>query len=130
MKDCLIQIPLNAPLDYHMSGKFEAPSDDWMHEDFDLTDFELIIMTENVLYIEYNHTPFTVHQNEYLLLPPLAAPGNRRKGLKASNCSFYWIHFSSCAPYTLLQPDAAKETNSDSTSIRIPIQALRQTQPS
>lgn len=53
MKDCLIQIPLNAPLDYHMSGKFEAPSDDWMHEDFDLTDFELIIMTENVLYIEY-----------------------------------------------------------------------------
>ncbi len=23
MKDCLIQIPLNAPLDYHMSGKFE-----------------------------------------------------------------------------------------------------------
>ena len=78
MKDCLIQIPLNAPLDYHMSGKFEAPSDDWMHEDFDLTDFELIIMTENVLYIEYNHTPFTVHQNEYLLLPPLAAPGNRR----------------------------------------------------
>lgn len=48
MKDCLIQIPLNTPLDYHMSGKFEAPSDDWMHEDFDLTDFELIIMTENV----------------------------------------------------------------------------------
>lgn len=107
-----------------MSGKFEAPSDDWMHEDFDLTDFELIIMTENVLYIEYNHTPFTVHPNEYLLLPPLAAPGNRRKGLKASNCSFYWIHFSSCAPYTLLQPDAAKETNSDSTSIRIPIQGI------
>lgn len=64
MKDCLIQIPLNAPLDYHMSGKFEAPSDDWMHEDFDLTDFELIIMTENVLYIEYNHTPFTVHPNQ------------------------------------------------------------------
>lgn len=124
MKDCLIQIPPNTPLDYHMSGKFEAPSDDWMHEDFDLTDFELIIMTENVLYIEYNHTPFTVHPNEYLLLPPLAAPGNRRKGLKASNCSFYWIHFLSCAPYTLLQPDAAKETNSDSTSIRIPIQGI------
>lgn len=113
MKDCLIQIPLNAPLDYHMSGKFEAPSDDWMHEDFDLTDFELIIMTENVLYIEYNHTPFTVHPNEYLLLPPLAAPGNRRKGLKASNCSFYWIHFSSCAPYTLLQPDAILKSKID-----------------
>lgn len=32
--------------------------------------------------------------------------------------------FSSCAPYTLLQPDAAKETNSDSTSIRIPIQGI------
>lgn len=58
MKDCLIQIPLNTPLDYHMSGKFEAPSDDWMHEDFDLTDFELIIMTENVLYIEYNSYSF------------------------------------------------------------------------
>lgn len=112
------------PLDYHMSGKFEAPSDIWMHEDFDLTDFELILMTDDVLYLEYNHIPFTVHPGEYLLLPPLAAPDNRRKGLKASNCSFYWIHFSSCAPYTLLQPDAAKETNSDSTSIRIPIQDI------
>lgn len=107
-----------------MSGKFEAPSDIWMHEDFDLTDFELILMTDDVLYLEYNHIPFTVHPGEYLLLPPLAAPDNRRKGLKASNCSFYWIHFSSCAPYTLLQPDAAKETNSDSTSIRIPIQGI------
>ena len=124
MKNSLIQIPLNAPLDYHMSGKFEAPSDIWMHEDFDLTDFELILMTDDVLYLEYNHIPFTVHPSEYLLLPPLAAPDNRRKGLKASNCSFYWIHFSSCAPYTLLQPDAAKETNSDSTSIRIPIQGI------
>ena len=112
------------PLDYHMSGKFEAPSDIWMHEDFDLTDFELILMTDDVLYLEYNHIPFTVHPGEYLLLPPLAAPDNRRKGLKASNCSFYWIHFSSYAPYTLLQPDAAKETNSDSTSIRIPIQGI------
>lgn len=124
MKDCLIQIPLNAPLDYHMSGKFEAPSDDWMHEDFDLTDFELIIMTENVLYIEYNPIKRTI--------------GSLQTFAPVTWCSKWWekqifilmyskrsmIHFSSCAPYTLLQPDAAKETNSDSTSIRIPIQGI------
>lgn len=126
MKNSLIQIPLNAPLVYHMSGKFEAPSDSWMHEDFDLTDFELILMTDDVLYLEYNHVPFTVHPGEYLLLPPFPAPDNRRKGLKASNCSFYWIHFSSCAPHALLSSDAfmqanektVKATKSDTTNTR------------
>lgn len=123
------------PLDYHMSGKFEAPSDIWMHEDFDLTDFELILMTDDVLYLEYNHIPFTVHPGEYLLLPPFPAPNNRRKGLKASNCSFYWIHFSSCAPHTLLSADkiikmAEKSNDTNTTdnlgtetnSICIPVQ--------
>lgn len=135
MKNSLIQIPLNAPLDYHRSGKFEAPSDSWMHEDFDLTDFELILMTDDVLYLEYNHIPFTVHPGEYLLLPPFPAPNNRRKGLKASNCSFYWIHFSSCAPHTLLSSDKiikmaekSNDTNTtdnlgaDTNSICIPVQ--------
>ncbi len=127
MKNSLIQIPLNAPLDYHMSGKFEAPSDSWMHEDFDLTDFELILMTDDILYLEYNHIPFTVHPGEYLLLPPFPAPDNRRKGLKASNCSFYWIHFSSCAPHTLLPPGPPSDTinqgdEKDASSICIPVQ--------
>ena len=135
MKNSLIQIPLNAPLNYHMSGKFEAPSDSWMHEDFDLSDFELILMTDDVLYLEYNHIPFTVHPGEYLLLPPFPAPNNRRKGLKASNCSFYWIHFSSCAPHTLLSSDKiikmaekSNDTNTtdnlgaDTNSICIPVQ--------
>lgn len=130
MKDCLIQIPLNAPLDYHMSGKFEAPSDDWMHEDFDLTDFELIIMTENVLYIEYNHTPFTVHPNEYLLLPPLAAPGNRRKGLKASIVRFIGFIFRHVLliPYCNQMP--LKKRILILPQFVFPFRALRQTQPS
>lgn len=129
MKNSLIQLPLNAPLDYHMSGKFEAPSGSWMHEDFDLTDFELILMTDDILYLEYNHIPFTVHPGEYLLLPPFPAPDNRRKGLKASNCSFYWIHFSSCAPHTLLPPCTTSDTinqmnEKEANSICIPVQGI------
>lgn len=134
MRNSLIQIPLNAPLDYHRCGKFEAPSDSWIHEDFDLTDFELILMTDGVLYLEYNHIPFTVHTGEYLLLPPLPAPDNRRKGFKPSDCSFYWIHFSACAPYVLrtLDPESAADasyatpkgyscTSTDADSVCIPV---------
>lgn len=104
MKDSFVEIPLKSPLSYHMSGKFEALSSNWIHEDFDLTDFELILMTDGILYLEYNHTPFTVREGEYLLLPPVDAPDNRRKGFRESDCSFYWIHFITASPHRIFTP--------------------------
>lgn len=132
MKDFFMQISLASPLIYHMSGKFEAPSESWIHKDFDLTDFELIIMTSGTLYIEYNNTPFAVHTGEYLLLPPLPAPDNRRRGVKPSFCSFYWIHFMSSAPHQLFAPPPKEKASkysetsldvSGKNSIRLPLYA-------
>jgi AraC family transcriptional regulator of arabinose operon len=82
------------PMNYVMTGKFEAPSPNWVHEDFPLTDYELFVVTKDTLYISYNGEPFTINEGEFLLLPPLPPPNNRRKGIRPSHCSFYWLHFS------------------------------------
>lgn len=74
-----------------MTGKFEAPSPEWKHQTFQLTDYELIVMTEGTLYLNYNNENFTVKRGEYLLLPPSSS---FRQGFKPSYCAFYWLHFS------------------------------------
>ena len=55
---------------YIMTGKFKAPSSEWKHQNFQLTDYELIVMTEGTLYLNYNSENFIVKNGEYLLLPP------------------------------------------------------------
>lgn len=88
------QFDISYPVNYELTGKFEAPSENWIHEDFPLIDFELFVVTQGTLYISYKQTKYTVNEGEYLLLPPSPPPDNRRKGYKPSNCSFYWLHFS------------------------------------
>jgi len=82
------------PVNYILTGKFEAPSPEWSHENFPLNDYELFVITKDTLYISYNQKQYQVTEGEYLLLPPLPSPGNRRVGFRSSNCSFYWLHFS------------------------------------
>lgn len=89
------EFPIDHPLEYILTGKFEASSPSWVHEDFPLIDYELIIITEGTLYLSYHGVEYTVKNGEYLLLPPLAPPGNRRRGFRPSPCSFYWLHFTS-----------------------------------
>lgn len=81
------------PISYHYTGKFESPSANWVHANFNLTDYELFVMTKGTLYLAYNNENFVVHENEMLLLPPLPEPYNRRYGYQPSDCSFYWLHF-------------------------------------
>lgn len=128
-KTSLFDIPMHTPLVYHMTGKFEAPDDHWQHQDFDLTDFELIIMTEGVLYMGYRNQHYEVHSDEYLLLPPAEAPDNRRIGYKPAYCSFYWLHFMPTQPFftrTMNSEDIASALQLHSTisaeNILIPIQ--------
>lgn len=88
-----------------MTGKFKAPSSEWMHQHFQLTDYELIVMTEGILYLTYNNEKFVVKNGEYLLLPPSSS---WRQGFKPAYCSFYWLHFTtqqSDLPL-ILTPDA------------------------
>lgn len=77
---------------YHceITGKFKAPSDNWKHGHFYLAEYELIVMTEGTLYLEYHGDRFTVKSGEYLLLPPC---NSWRQGFRKAYCSFYWLHF-------------------------------------
>lgn len=83
------ELNVAGPVNLEMTGKFVAPSSDWIHLSRILQDYELIIMTEGVLYLAGDDTRYTLSKGEYLLFPPYT----RQYGYKASGCSFYWLHF-------------------------------------
>ena len=86
-------IPIVSPVAYHLCGKFEALSPEWKHAHLNLDDYELFLVTNGVLYIEYNSERYRIEKGEMLLLPPVPAPDNTRKGYQSSACTFYWLHF-------------------------------------
>lgn len=88
------QFPVSRPLLYHFTGKFESPSIDWRHEQLPLNDYELIIMTDGALYLQYMDMRYAVKKGEALLLPPSPPPKNLRRGYQSASSSFYWLHFS------------------------------------
>lgn len=94
MNNPVIFLPLDRPLRYHLTGKFAAPNAEWTHQDAALTDYELIVMTQGVLYLEYNGERYTVPTGHYLLLPPCEGQPNMRHGFQPSDCEFYWLHFA------------------------------------
>lgn len=90
----VFEFPIHFPISYHFTGKFKAPSSNWKHENLPLDDYELFIVTEGTLYLQYQEHRYTIKKGESLLLPPAFPPNNRRKGYRASFCAFYWMHFS------------------------------------
>lgn len=93
MDSQIICLPLDKPLRYRLTGKFAAPSPEWAHQDAALIDYELIVMTQGTLYLDYNGVRYTVPSGQYLLLPPYADEENMRHGFQPSSCEFYWLHF-------------------------------------
>lgn len=93
MDNPMIYLPLDRPLCYRLTGKFAAPSPEWAHQDAALIDYELIVMTQGTLYLDYNGVRYTVPSGQYLLLPPYADEENMRHGFQPSSCEFYWLHF-------------------------------------
>lgn len=81
---------VDKPFSYNWAGKFEAPDENWIHMTRELVDYELILMTEGILYIAASEKEYTVKKGEYALLVPPC----HQFGLKPSKCSFYWVHFS------------------------------------
>lgn len=81
---------LEQPIQYIKTGKFESPNPDWVHLDRWLAnDFELMVVTEGVLYVASGDTQYEVSAGEYILLPP----HTHQYGWKGSSCAFYWLHF-------------------------------------
>jgi len=87
--DCIV-FDTEKGFDYHWSGRFIAPNENWIHMTRELKDYELVLITEGVLSIECDGMEFTVGEGEYLLMPP----SHLQKGTKQGYCSFYWLHFS------------------------------------
>ncbi len=117
----VFEFTIEQPLEYVYTGKFEAPSPNWIHENADLKDYELFVITKGPLYISYQNEYYTVNSGEILLLPPGEPPHNMRNGFRASDCSFYWLHFNCKHPinfyeleddmlgmFSLLAPDNIK----------------------
>lgn len=75
----------------HWCGKFQSPSSEWMHLTRELTDMELMVVTEGTLYIADEKNEYEISKNEYILMPPT----RYQHGYKSGSCSFYWMHFSS-----------------------------------
>ena len=103
------------PFLYNWAGKFEAPNAEWMHLTRQLYDFELIVVTDGILYIADHEKKFTVKKGEYLLMQPT----EHQHGYKSSDCSFYWLHFGTMAPYETLNSDS-QMSDPDAISVTIP----------
>ncbi|MBP1907537.1 YesN/AraC family two-component response regulator [Paenibacillus turicensis] len=84
------RIMVSKPVKMEITGKFVAPSEDWKHMNRILFDYELVVVTKGTLYMSNGEQQFLVSHGEYLLLPPLSP----QYGYKSSDCSFYWLHFS------------------------------------
>ncbi|CAM4355192.1 AraC family transcriptional regulator [Saccharibacillus endophyticus] len=85
------ELSVDTPVELAITGKFVAPDANWIHLSRTLMDYELMVVTEGVLYLADGSQQFTVAEGEYLLLPP----STQQYGYKVSSCSFYWLHFSS-----------------------------------
>jgi AraC-like DNA-binding protein len=104
--ECIF-LPYQEFYKYAFTGKFKALNDKWQHERCCLREYELFVVTEGTLFLQYNRKKYTVHEGEYLLLPPT---NTFREGYKKAYSSFYWLHF-----------EARPINPEDELSIRIPV---------
>ena len=109
--------PGNVLFSHHWSGKFEAPNNEWMHLTRNLIDYELIVVTDGTLYIADNKQEYTVHTNEYLIIPPT----DFQHGYKTCKCDFYWLHFHCPAGCSII-PE--KDISFNNAMIYVPQQGL------
>lgn len=108
-----IQLFIEKPLTYILTGKFKSPSSDWKHMKRTLLDYELIIVTDGIFYLTVNQIPYTIKKGDYLLCPP----NSQQMGQTESDCSFYWLHFmESETDY----PDTSTTTIQNNSVLEIP----------
>lgn len=91
--------PIDIPLSYHWSGKFTAPTSEWIHTTRPINDYELFLVTEGALHIADSEHKYTVKKDEYLFM----SPTEKQYGYAPSSCSFFWIHFLPFTPDSTVQ---------------------------
>ena len=85
-----VEFDLNKTLSFNITGKFTAPGKNWIHMSRSLCDFELIVMTQGTLYIAENEHKYELHEGDWMV----CCPPCHQYGYKASECEFYWAHFT------------------------------------
>lgn len=74
-KDMLLfEFDVSRPVEYALTGKFEAPTPSWQHQLAPLIEYELFVVTKDTLYISYAGEQFEVSEGEFLILPPTPPP--------------------------------------------------------
>lgn len=95
-------------LSHLLCGKFQSPTDEWMHLTRHLIDFELMVVTEGTLYIADDKNEYIIEKNQYILMPPTPF----QHGYKQGSCSFYWVHFNVEEGFKILNStDISYDTN-------------------
>ncbi|MBD0381495.1 helix-turn-helix transcriptional regulator [Paenibacillus sedimenti] len=97
------QFSVDVPVVMDMTGKFVSPSPEWKHMNRVLMDYELFIQTRGTMYISCGTESFALKEGEFLIMPPRS----QQFGYQESDCSFYWLHFSTHGHETI--HDAALE---------------------
>jgi len=92
---------VDAPVVMDMTGKFESPSPEWKHMNRILMNYELFVQTRGMLYISCGGENLALRGGEYVLMPPRT----HQYGYQESDCSFYWLHFTTQGHETIHADD-------------------------
>lgn len=85
----MLHFNLDAPIRFLWFGEFISPEAGWKHLTRRLYEYEMMIVTEGVLYIADEDGEHTVKAGEYLIMPPT----RHQHGTRECRCRFYWMHF-------------------------------------
>lgn len=101
----MVHLDLRTPVELLWFGEFISPESGWKHLTRRLFEYELMVVTEGVLFIADEDREYEVHAGEYLLMSPTV----HQHGTRVCRCRFYWMHFRCPAlPASLsLPPHAA-----------------------
>lgn len=109
------EFSLTVPLKYNLTGKFQAPSKEWIHFSRIMSDFELIVVTEGTAYVQIEQQQYAINKGEFLLCPI----SSKQSGYRKSSCAFYWMHFIPKNPVNIIGAEQLPEEASKD-SIYIP----------
>lgn len=85
----MLHFDLERPVKMLWFGEFLSPARGWKHLTRRLYEYELMIVTEGVLFIADADREYEVHAGEYLIM----SPTRRQHGTRVCSCRFYWMHF-------------------------------------
>ncbi len=85
----MIHLNLHEPIELLWFGEFISPDRGWKHLTRRLFEYELMAVTEGVLFIADEDREYEIGEGEYLIMSPTVF----QHGTQECRCRFYWMHF-------------------------------------